>query len=101
MLIHSSRGMGPAVPPPLSSSLVPVDFEMPLPCFRYLPKAASKVTLPPACNRTFTDPPSCACRPQVTSSVSSEAVSMSELKRWNDQYGEGGSRRTETLHYFT
>ncbi|GAB4815199.1 hypothetical protein N2152v2_002245 [Parachlorella kessleri] len=38
---------------------------------------------------------------QVTSSVSSEAVSMAELKRWNDQYGEGGSRRTETLHYYT
>ena len=47
-------------------------------------------------------PPPPPGRPQqVTSSVSSEAVSMSELKRWNEQYGEGGSRRTEALHYFT
>jgi hypothetical protein len=29
---------------------------------------------------------------QVSSSVSYDATSMNELRKWNEQYGEGGSR---------
>ena len=28
-------------------------------------------------------------------------ATMGELKRWNDQYGEGGSRQKEQLAYYT
>lgn len=31
--------------------------------------------------------------PQVGASVAYDAASMNELRKWNEQYGEGGSRR--------
>ncbi|KAM1449538.1 hypothetical protein PS2_008181 [Malus domestica] len=37
---------------------------------------------------------------QVCASVSSESTNMSELLRWNDLYGEGGSRKKTSLSYF-
>lgn len=37
---------------------------------------------------------------KVRSSVASDATSMLELQQWNDQYGEGGSRKTPMLSYF-
>lgn len=38
---------------------------------------------------------------QVTASSCSDSATMAELRRWNDQYGEGGSRQKEQLHYYT
>ncbi|CAD7699859.1 unnamed protein product [Ostreobium quekettii] len=37
---------------------------------------------------------------EVGSSVSADAVSMTELRQWNEMYGEGGSRRATSLPYF-
>ncbi|XP_073054232.1 uncharacterized protein [Primulina eburnea] len=37
---------------------------------------------------------------QVHASVSSESQNMIELLQWNDQYGEGGSRKKQSLSYF-
>ncbi|KAK1409003.1 hypothetical protein QVD17_41229 [Tagetes erecta] len=37
---------------------------------------------------------------QVAASFASEGTIMSELKQWNEQYGEGGSRKKEQLSYF-
>lgn len=37
---------------------------------------------------------------QVAASFASEGAIMSELKQWNDLYGEGGSRKKEQLTYF-
>ncbi|KAF5800840.1 putative AAA+ ATPase domain, ATPase, AAA-type, core, AAA ATPase, AAA+ lid domain-containing protein [Helianthus annuus] len=37
---------------------------------------------------------------QVAASFASEGSIMSELKQWNEQYGEGGSRKKEQLSYF-
>ncbi|KAL6280491.1 hypothetical protein ACE6H2_017372 [Prunus campanulata] len=37
---------------------------------------------------------------QVAASFASEGAMMNELKQWNDQYGEGGSRKREQLTYF-
>ncbi|XP_016564487.2 uncharacterized protein LOC107863184 isoform X2 [Capsicum annuum] len=37
---------------------------------------------------------------QVAASFASEGSVMSELKQWNDLYGEGGSRKKEQLSYF-
>ncbi|XP_076953234.1 protein FAR-RED IMPAIRED RESPONSE 1-like [Bidens hawaiensis] len=37
---------------------------------------------------------------QVAASFSAEGSIMSELKQWNDQFGEGGSRKKEQLSYF-
>ncbi|KAL4190092.1 hypothetical protein AMTRI_Chr08g210340 [Amborella trichopoda] len=37
---------------------------------------------------------------QVAPSFASEGAVMSELQRWNDLYGEGGSRKKQTLSYF-
>ncbi|XP_012086803.1 putative cell division cycle ATPase [Jatropha curcas] len=37
---------------------------------------------------------------QVAASFASQGSIMSELKQWNDLYGEGGSRKTEQLSYF-
>ncbi|KAL9687549.1 hypothetical protein QQ045_031953 [Rhodiola kirilowii] len=37
---------------------------------------------------------------RVCASVSSQSVNMSELVQWNEQYGEGGSRRKKPLSYF-
>uniref|UniRef100_A0A1J3CG56 Protein MSP1 n=1 Tax=Noccaea caerulescens TaxID=107243 RepID=A0A1J3CG56_NOCCA len=38
---------------------------------------------------------------QVCASISSESVNMKGLQRWNDLYGEGGSRKKISLSYFT
>jgi SpoVK/Ycf46/Vps4 family AAA+-type ATPase len=37
---------------------------------------------------------------QVCASFSSDSTNMKELHQWNDQYGEGGSRKKEKLSYF-
>ncbi|CAN1751376.1 Uncharacterized AAA domain-containing protein C24B10.10c [Linum perenne] len=37
---------------------------------------------------------------QVAASFASEGSVMSELKQWNEQYGEGGSRKKQQLTYF-
>lgn len=37
---------------------------------------------------------------EISSSVSEDAVSITELRKWNEMYGEGGSRKKETLPYF-
>ncbi|KAK7251380.1 hypothetical protein RIF29_34524 [Crotalaria pallida] len=37
---------------------------------------------------------------QVAASFSAEGAGMSELKQWNDLYGEGGSRKQKQLSYF-
>ncbi|KAJ1386055.1 P-loop containing nucleoside triphosphate hydrolase [Sesbania bispinosa] len=37
---------------------------------------------------------------QVAASFAAEGAGMSELKQWNDLYGEGGSRKREQLSYF-
>ncbi|XP_050384848.1 uncharacterized protein LOC126801516 isoform X2 [Argentina anserina] len=37
---------------------------------------------------------------QVAASFAAEGSVMSELKQWNDLYGEGGSRKKEQLTYF-
>ncbi|XP_042481208.1 calmodulin-interacting protein 111 isoform X2 [Macadamia integrifolia] len=37
---------------------------------------------------------------QVAASFAAEGSIMSELKQWNDLYGEGGSRKREQLSYF-
>jgi len=38
---------------------------------------------------------------QVTPSTHAESASTSELQKWNEQFGEGGSRRAEPLVYYT
>ncbi|XP_024402253.1 uncharacterized protein [Physcomitrium patens] len=37
---------------------------------------------------------------KVRSSVASDAGSMMELQQWNEQYGEGGTRKRTTLSYY-
>lgn len=37
--------------------------------------------------------------PQVGASVAFDASSMNELRRWNEQYGEGGNRRKSTFGF--
>lgn len=37
---------------------------------------------------------------QVAASFAAEGSIMSELKQWNDLYGEGGSRKKQQLSYF-
>ncbi|XP_023537583.1 uncharacterized protein LOC111798566 isoform X2 [Cucurbita pepo subsp. pepo] len=37
---------------------------------------------------------------QVAASFAAEGTMMSELKQWNEQYGEGGSRKKQQLSYF-
>ncbi|KAK1322151.1 Katanin p60 ATPase-containing subunit A1 [Acorus calamus] len=37
---------------------------------------------------------------QVAASFSAEGTVMSELKQWNESYGEGGSRKRQQLSYF-
>ncbi|KAJ7546748.1 hypothetical protein O6H91_08G052900 [Diphasiastrum complanatum] len=36
---------------------------------------------------------------EVTASTSFDAISMTELRRWNEQYGEGGSRTKRTFGF--
>jgi len=37
---------------------------------------------------------------EVSASVSENAHAISELRRWNEMYGEGGSRKKPSLSYF-
>uniref|UniRef100_A0A7N0TS32 Uncharacterized protein n=1 Tax=Kalanchoe fedtschenkoi TaxID=63787 RepID=A0A7N0TS32_KALFE len=37
---------------------------------------------------------------QVCASVSTDSSNMSELAQWNELYGEGGSRKKQSLSYF-
>jgi len=37
---------------------------------------------------------------EISASVSENAFAISELRRWNEMYGEGGKRRKPTLTYF-
>jgi len=37
---------------------------------------------------------------EISASVSEDAFSVAELRRWNEIYGEGGNRRKTTLPYF-
>jgi len=37
---------------------------------------------------------------EISASVSEDAHAIAELRKWNDLYGEGGSRRKTTLSYF-
>jgi len=37
---------------------------------------------------------------EISASVSEDAFSIAELRRWNEMYGEGGNRRKESLSYF-
>jgi len=37
---------------------------------------------------------------EVSASVSEDAQSIGELRKWNEMYGEGGSRRKTTLSYY-
>ncbi|KAG4391586.1 hypothetical protein GLYMA_05G212900v4 [Glycine max] len=37
---------------------------------------------------------------QVAASFAAEGAGMSEMKQWNDLYGEGGSRKQQQLSYF-
>ena len=37
---------------------------------------------------------------QIASSVSNDAISMTEIRNWNQMYGEGGNRQKTPLSYF-
>jgi hypothetical protein len=37
---------------------------------------------------------------EVSASVSEDAFSIAELRKWNEMYGEGGSRKKDALTYF-
>jgi len=37
---------------------------------------------------------------EISASVSENAHAISELRKWNELYGEGGSRKKTTLSYF-
>lgn len=37
---------------------------------------------------------------QIASSVSTDAISMTEIRNWNQLYGEGGNRQKTPLSYF-
>ena len=41
-----------------------------------------------------------SAREQVSSSVSEDAASISELREWNSLYGEGGDRQKKNLSYY-
>jgi SpoVK/Ycf46/Vps4 family AAA+-type ATPase len=38
---------------------------------------------------------------EVSASVSEDTFTIAELRKWNQQFGEGGKRNTSTLSYFT
>eukprot|EP01117_Protostelium_nocturnum_P006947 TRINITY_DN2491_c0_g1_i2.p1 TRINITY_DN2491_c0_g1~~TRINITY_DN2491_c0_g1_i2.p1 ORF type:complete len:992 (-),score=351.68 TRINITY_DN2491_c0_g1_i2:46-3021(-) len=37
---------------------------------------------------------------EISASVSEDAASVSELRKWNEMYGEGGNRKKQSLPYF-
>jgi hypothetical protein len=37
---------------------------------------------------------------QISASVSEDAFAIAELRKWNEQYGEGGNRLPQTLSYY-
>ncbi|XP_020204661.1 uncharacterized protein LOC109789991 [Cajanus cajan] len=53
------------------------------------------ITLRPLNMRDFIE-----AKNQVSASYAAEGAGMSELKQWNELYGEGGSRKKEQLSYF-
>ncbi|CAN0910417.1 Outer mitochondrial transmembrane helix translocase [Linum grandiflorum] len=59
------------------------------------PKEERTITLRPLNMEDFR-----LAKNQVAASFASEGSIMSELKQWNDLYGEGGSRKKEQLSYF-
>eukprot|EP00252_Welwitschia_mirabilis_P006536 TRINITY_DN1741_c0_g1_i3.p1 TRINITY_DN1741_c0_g1~~TRINITY_DN1741_c0_g1_i3.p1 ORF type:complete len:906 (-),score=232.97 TRINITY_DN1741_c0_g1_i3:288-3005(-) len=67
-------------------------------------EAESNGQTEPSSKQTIVRPISMADMSQaikmVRSSVSSEAQSVHDLQRWNEQYGEGGVRKTVTPSYF-
>ncbi|KAL4530815.1 hypothetical protein Ndes2526B_g09205 [Nannochloris sp. 'desiccata'] len=60
---------------------------------------AKTVELPPVRSINMADFKS--AMKQVTPSTHAESASTSELQKWNEQFGEGGSRRAEPLVYYT
>jgi SpoVK/Ycf46/Vps4 family AAA+-type ATPase len=60
---------------------------------------AEKTPLPPVRSITMAD--FTAAMKQVTPSTHAESASTTELQKWNEQFGEGGSRRAEPLVYYT
>ena len=54
------------------------------------------VALRPLCMADFE-----AALQQVCKSVHEDALSQTELRRWNDVYGDSGAREAKTLSYFT
>ncbi|KAK9059314.1 hypothetical protein SSX86_021933 [Deinandra increscens subsp. villosa] len=59
------------------------------------PKEQRVITIRPLNLKDFRE-----AKNQVAASFAAEGSIMSELKQWNDQYGEGGSRKKEQLSYF-
>jgi len=37
---------------------------------------------------------------EISASVSEDAYAIAELRKWNEMYGEGGSRTKTSLSYF-
>ena len=54
------------------------------------------VTLRPLCMADFE-----AALQEVCKSVHEDALSQTELRRWNDVYGDSGARDATALSYFT
>ncbi|KAL8196260.1 hypothetical protein R6Q57_025260 [Mikania cordata] len=59
------------------------------------PKEQRVITIRPLIMKDFKE-----AKGQVAASFAAEGSIMSELKQWNDQFGEGGSRKKEQLSYF-
>ncbi|KAL8263854.1 hypothetical protein R6Q59_021984 [Mikania micrantha] len=59
------------------------------------PKEQRVITIRPLNMKDFKE-----AKGQVAASFAAEGSIMSELKQWNDQFGEGGSRKKEQLSYF-
>lgn len=55
---------------------------------------------PPAKLRPIEQEDFKVCMAQVGPSNPSNSVSMSELRQWNETFGEGGSRKNDALTYF-
>lgn len=41
-----------------------------------------------------------AAKEEISASVSEDAFSIAELRKWNEMYGEGGNRKHDPLSYF-
>eukprot|EP00761_Pharyngomonas_kirbyi_P013801 gb/GECH01013830.1/.p1 GENE.gb/GECH01013830.1/~~gb/GECH01013830.1/.p1 ORF type:complete len:1210 (+),score=345.92 gb/GECH01013830.1/:1-3630(+) len=58
-------------------------------------RKADAVDLRPLCLDDFLK-----AKDEISASVHEDAASISELRKWNDMYGEGGSRQKQSLSYF-